>query len=104
MLSMMTISYGNAVNNPHENAETSKVCKGHKLIEEIWGGDFQVAKRSKERWDEKTPYDRSIKSHDSEMYKEDNKWIIEYSWTHVDNYAKCDRFHIVENTQSNSEE
>jgi len=95
LLNMMTLVYGQASNIPFERADSVKVCKGHGLTERILG-DFQLAKSTKEKWDEQTPYDRTIKNCESDMYKEDNWWVIEYDWIHVDDCPKCNNYVVMD--------
>lgn len=92
LLSLATMSYGQTSTSI---TEKNRICNGHGMIERIWG-DFNLAKTTKEKWDEQTPYDRSIKDCKSEMYKDENRWVIEYSWTHVDNSPKCDNYVVME--------
>lgn len=101
LLSLTIMTYGHTPTSSNEKSNSVKVCNGHGMIERIWG-DFNLAKTTREKWDEQTPYDRSIKECNSEMYKDENRWVIEYSWTHVDNCPKCDNYVVMEATDRES--
>jgi len=76
----------------------TKVCRGHAFGFSLHGkGSFEYAKEKKERYDERLPYDDSLRNFDTKIYMDKEKdWVCQLSYVHVDNCSDCDEYDLIE--------